>query len=170
MAHSCFDVSTAIKMIRHYDVEHLVNLEIFLSIRDVEESLRSHSTKKALEWCIENRSRLKKHKSNLEFNLRMQDFIELIKLGKKKDGLDFARKHFRNIEPEQLPELQKMMLLLGFRDLSKLPPKYKPLLCESRWSDLIESFRLESFKLFQIQSASLFALVLQAGLSALKTQ
>ena len=157
-------------MCRHFNIEKLVNMEIFLSVRDVEISLRQHSTSKALAWCAENRSRLKKHRSNFEFNLHMQDFVEMIKRGQRKEALEFARKHFRQVDQEQLPDLQKMMLLLGFRDLQQLPVKYRSLLSDNRWYELVENFRQDAFKLFQIQSASLFSLVLQAGLSALKTQ
>lgn len=40
---------------------------------------------------------------------------------------------------------------------------------ETRWQKLIEQFRLENYKLYQLSSQSVFTVVLQAGLSALKT-
>ncbi|KAH3787590.1 hypothetical protein DPMN_165716 [Dreissena polymorpha] len=38
-----------------------------------------------------------------------------------------------------------------------------------RWHRLVEQFRLENFKLHQLNNSSVFTVTLQAGLSALKT-
>jgi len=40
---------------------------------------------------------------------------------------------------------------------------------ETRWHRLIEQFRQENYNLYQLSSQSVFTVVLQAGLSALKT-
>lgn len=40
---------------------------------------------------------------------------------------------------------------------------------EGRWQTLIEQFRQENYRLFQLASQSVFTVALQAGLSALKT-
>jgi len=48
-------------------------------------------------------------------------------------------------------------------------PCYKELLDEGRWVDLVQQFRLENFNLYQLNNHSVFAVTLQAGLSALKT-
>lgn len=46
---------------------------------------------------------------------------------------------------------------------------YKALFDETRWETLIEEFRQENYRLFQLASQSVFTVALQAGLSALKT-
>lgn len=46
---------------------------------------------------------------------------------------------------------------------------YKEMLLESRWDKLVEQFRQENYRLFQLASQSVFTVALQAGLSALKT-
>lgn len=46
---------------------------------------------------------------------------------------------------------------------------YKELLDDGRWEKLVEQFRQENYKLFQLASQSVFTVALQAGLSALKT-
>ena len=38
-----------------------------------------------------------------------------------------------------------------------------------RWDQLVEQFRQENYRLFQMASQSVFTVALQAGLSALKT-
>ncbi len=43
------------------------------------------------------------------------------------------------------------------------------LLEPSRWQDLVQQFRQENFKLYQLNQHSVFSVSLQAGLSALKT-
>ena len=40
---------------------------------------------------------------------------------------------------------------------------------ESRWQSLIEQFRAENYRLFQLSEQSVFSVALQAGLSGLKT-
>ncbi len=40
----------------------------------------------------------------------------------------------------------------------------------SRWRRLIEQFRAENYRLFQLSTQSVFSVALQAGLSSLKTQ
>jgi hypothetical protein len=52
--------------------------------------------------------------------------------------------------------------------LIELSP-YKELLDGSRWERLIEQFRQDNYRLFQLASQSVFTVALQAGLSALKT-
>lgn len=43
------------------------------------------------------------------------------------------------------------------------------LLDPSRWQSLIEQFRSENYRLYQLSSQSMFTVALQAGLSSLKT-
>lgn len=60
------------------------------------------------------------------------------------------------------------MALLAFPvDVTIVP--YAVLFDISRWDDLIEQFRQENYRLFQLSSQSVFTVTLQAGLSALKT-
>jgi macrophage erythroblast attacher len=55
-----------------------VDLEVFLSAKKVIDGITSRSCARALAWCGENRSRLVRINSTLEFNLRVQEFIELV--------------------------------------------------------------------------------------------
>ena len=49
---------------------------MFLTAREVEESLGRGELGKVLAWCHENRSRLRKLKSSLEFQVRQYLSIE----------------------------------------------------------------------------------------------
>lgn len=46
---------------------------------------------------------------------------------------------------------------------------YKSLFDITRWDQLVLNFRLENYRLFQLSSQSVLSVVVQAGLSALKT-
>uniref|UniRef100_A0A1B6E9X3 CTLH domain-containing protein n=1 Tax=Clastoptera arizonana TaxID=38151 RepID=A0A1B6E9X3_9HEMI len=142
--------------------------DIFLVSRDVEKSLAEKETSKCLAWCHDNRSKLRKLKSSLEFNLRIQEFIELVRNDRKLEAVRHARKHFSTYEEDQLEEIQHCMALLAFTADTELSP-YKEMLEEKRWDRLVEQFRQENYRLFQLASQSVFTVALQAGLSALKT-
>lgn len=63
--------------------------DVFLVSREVEQSLADHDTTKCLAWCHDNRSKLRKLKSNMEFNLRVQEFIELVRSDKKLEAVKY---------------------------------------------------------------------------------
>lgn len=46
---------------------------------------------------------------------------------------------------------------------------YKSLFDIARWDDLVINYRMENYRLFQLSSQSVLSVVVQAGLSALKT-
>ncbi|XP_076057019.1 E3 ubiquitin-protein transferase Katazuke [Oratosquilla oratoria] len=160
--------NTAIKLAKCRNLEGLTNMEVFLVARDVEKSLGEHDTSKCLAWCHDNKSKLRKLSSSLEFNVRLQEFIELIKSDQKMEAVKHARKHFAGQDPCHLPDIQKCMALIAFPLNTDISP-YKELLSDSRWEELVEQFRSENLKLYQLSSQSAFCVVLQGGLSALKT-
>ncbi|KAK6622260.1 hypothetical protein RUM44_002067 [Polyplax serrata] len=146
----------------------LTNIDVFLVSREVENSLAEHETSKCLAWCHDNKSKLRKLKSSMEFNIRIQEFVELIRADRRVDAVKHARKHLSTCEKDQLPAVQHAMALLALPLTTQLSP-YKELLSLERWDRLIEQFRQENYRLFQLSPQSTFTVTLQAGLSALKT-
>ncbi|XP_068831179.1 E3 ubiquitin-protein transferase MAEA isoform X6 [Capricornis sumatraensis] len=146
----------------------LVNIEMFLTAKEVEESLERRETATCLAWCHDNKSRLRKMKSCLEFSLRIQEFIELIRQNKRLDAVRHARKHFSQAEGSQLDEVRQVMGMLAFPPDTHISP-YKDLLDPARWRMLIQQFRYDNYRLHQLGNNSVFTLTLQAGLSAIKT-
>lgn len=57
---------------------------------------------------------MRKLKSNMEFNLRIQEFVELIRSDQRMDAIKHARKHFPSFEDEHLATIQQVMALLAF--------------------------------------------------------
>lgn len=160
--------NSAIKLANKSDLEDLTNIDVFMVSREVEKSLANRETLKCLAWCHDNRSKLRKLKSNMEFNLRIQEFVELVRSDRRMDAIKHSRKYFSSFEDEQLISIQHCMALLAFPSNTKISP-YKELMDEGRWQTLIEQFRQENYRLFQLASQSVFTVALQAGLSALKT-
>lgn len=160
--------NAATRLAQTSDLGDLTNIDIFLVSRDVENSLMERETSKCLAWCHDNRSKLRKLKSSLEFNLRIQEFVELVRSDRRLEAVRHARKHFSTYEEDQLQEIQHCMALLAFPANTEISP-YKEMLLESRWDKLVEQFRQENYRLFQLASQSVFTVALQAGLSALKT-
>lgn len=50
----------------------------------------------------------------MEFKLRIQEFVELIRGDRRMDAIKHARKHFPSFEEEHLPTIQQVMALLAF--------------------------------------------------------
>ncbi|XP_065919491.1 E3 ubiquitin-protein transferase MAEA-like isoform X2 [Dysidea avara] len=146
----------------------LVDVELFLVAQKVESGLRNHDTQPCLSWCHENRSKLKKLKSSLEFRTHLQNFIELVRGEKRMEAIRYARKHFSNVEEAHVKEVQVAMTLLAFQPGTSCK-KYEKLFSESRWSDLIKLFHQENYSLHQLNGQSMLSVTLQAGLSSLKT-
>lgn len=140
-----------------------------MTAREVEESLAREELAKCLAWCHDNKSRLRKLKSSLEFQVRLQEYLEMVKAGNKIDAVKHAKKFLcTETELEHLAIVQQAMGLLAFPVTTIIQP-YKDLLDRSRWQCLIEQFRHENFRLHQLSSQCMFTVALQSGLAALKT-
>ena len=73
---------SAANLAKEKDIEDLVDLDVFVQCQKVADSLERGETRDALMWCTENRTALKKiGQNNLEFDLRLQQYIEMIRTG-----------------------------------------------------------------------------------------
>lgn len=93
----------------------------------------------------------------------LKEFVDLIRKDQRLDAVKHARKHFPNFEFEQLKEIRQCMGLLAYPVETKIEP-YKSLLDETRWEDLILSFRLENYRLFQLATQSVLNVAVQVSL------
>lgn len=106
---------TAERLAERKGIKDLTNLEIFQTTREVEEDLRRHNTAKCIAWCNDNKSKLRKISSNIEFQLRVQEFVELIRNEDRLGAVKHARKFFPAFENDQLKEISQCMALLAFQ-------------------------------------------------------
>ena len=104
----------------------------------------------------------------MEFSLRQQEFIELVRNQRCVEAVHHARKHFVNLNATQLLDVQKSMVLLAYVK-SADATTYQELLNENRWTYLIDLFKQDNYKIHQLPEQSSFLAVLQAGLSSMKT-
>uniref|UniRef100_A0A1A9W3K9 E3 ubiquitin-protein transferase MAEA n=1 Tax=Glossina brevipalpis TaxID=37001 RepID=A0A1A9W3K9_9MUSC len=159
---------TAERLAAQSNIQHLTNLDIFHVSREVENDLANYKTTKCVLWCIDNKSKLRKINSNIEFDLRVQEFVELIRKNLRAEAVMHARKHFPAFEKTQIKEICECMALLAYQPDTTIEP-YKSLFGLKRWKELVIKFRNENYRLFQLSTQSLLTVAVQAGLSALKT-
>jgi len=159
---------TAIELAEAEKIQDFVDSDLFFSIKKVIETLRQGNCTEAIKWCTENRAKLRKINSSLEFNLRLQEFIELVKKNVPRDAILYARKNFVDFVQTNLTEIQVAMGLLVASNPTQIP-KYQKLLSPERWEQLIEQFKNESYLAYGLTPESLLDIYLQAGLSSLKT-
>lgn len=159
---------TAEQLAGRTEIRQFTNLDIFCTPREVERDLAEHKTAKCIAWFSDNKSKLRKINSNIEFQLRVQEFVELIRENNRSEAVKHARKYFVAFEKDQLKEICECMALLAFQPDTTIEP-YKKYFDSERWDDLVLNFRNENYRLFQLSSQSLLSVAIQAGLSALKT-
>lgn len=107
--------NTAEKLIELDGAEEYVDAQIFRSAYNVIDGLKRRSCIEALAWCVENRSRLKRIKSKLEFKLHVQVFIELVRKDSMFDAIAYAREHLAPWANQYLPEFQKAIATIAFK-------------------------------------------------------
>ncbi|PYI22138.1 protein fyv10 [Aspergillus japonicus CBS 114.51] len=152
-------------------IEGLVDLNVFVQCQRIADSLRHGETKDALQWCGENKAALKKSQYNLEFELRLQQYIELIRSGDRKkyvDAMMHAKKYLAPYIETQSADIHRAAGLLAFPQDTKAEP-YKSLYSLERWNRLSELFIRTHHELLSLSSRPLLHIALSAGLSALKT-
>lgn len=160
--------ATACQLADESGIVQLADMHIFSGARQVVDALQQHDGSQALAWCAEHRSRLKKIKSNLEFRLRLQEFIELVRVDRRLDAIYYARQHLAQWAPQYMSELQRALATLAFTASTKCAV-YKAMFDESQWDMLADLFYKELYRLHLLPPESLLTVHLQAGLAALKT-
>ncbi|KAL0488404.1 hypothetical protein AKO1_015579 [Acrasis kona] len=169
---------SANKMAETTNIQNLVDVEVFIKSKNVLDGLRGHTCTAALQWCVDNKSKLKKSNSTLEFQLRLQEFLELVRSQKKHEAIDYARKYLTAKKPEEerneaidasnMALVQRSMAALAFGPGTSLSP-YRELFQDERWAELEEMFKKDFYLLYSLTTKPLLTITLQAGLSALKT-
>lgn len=71
----------------------LTDATVYEEVFAVARSLQDHNTGPALVWCKDNGSKLRRIGSSLEFRIRKQEFIELVRGGNKAQAAEYASTH-----------------------------------------------------------------------------
>ncbi|TDZ24223.1 Protein FYV10 [Colletotrichum sidae] len=152
-------------------MDDLVDVETFVQMSRIQEALRGGSVTEALGWCQDNKKELRKMDSNLEFMLRFQQYIELVRTQsqpKLLEAIAHAKKYLVPFKATYPDELRKAFGLLAY------PPHaanavYSDLYSQERWHSLADLFTRTHNNLLALPSFPLLHIALSSGLSALKT-
>ncbi|KAF9234269.1 CTLH/CRA C-terminal to lish motif domain-containing protein [Melanogaster broomeanus] len=176
---------TARKLAQERGIETLVDIDLFMDIHRIERALCRHSCTEAIAWCSENKTALRKIKgssraaplciatilmylqSTLEFELRLQEYIELARARKTQEAIAYSRKHLVPWQETHLQQIMQAAALLAVQP-STTCGQYRRLYDESRWTSLIQAFRLAIYTLNSLPTEPLLHLALYAGLASLK--
>ncbi|GMH32254.1 hypothetical protein BSKO_00088 [Bryopsis sp. KO-2023] len=159
---------SAFHLAKESDIEDLVDTHIFTGACKVVEGLRQHDCSQALQWCAENRTKLKRIKSKLEFKLHVQVFIEHVRRDQMLEAIAYAKKYLSPLASQHMEELQYAVAALAFKSTTSCS-RYQDLFADKQWDEVINLFHTDLFSLNCLTPESLLTIHLQAGLCALKT-
>ena len=163
---------TAAIFTKELGLEDFSDVDIFLENKEIASTLMEHNLEPAIKWCITHKTKLSNMKSTLEMELRIQEFVELVKVSKFMEAVEYAKKHFKKYMDESPELIQHVMSLIAIHTsiLGTMSEElYNEFLSADRWNKLATAFMKESYRLHSLTSESLLSLTLQAGLSSLKT-
>lgn len=127
---------------------------------------------------------MRKAKNNLEFELRLQEYIELARARKTVEAIAYAKKYLISWQETHLRQIRQVSALLAFPPTSAVGPyrvsfgcslpiiltdaHFKRLYDEKRWETLVRDFRLSVYNLNALPNEPLLYLALYCGLASLK--
>ncbi|KAF4625389.1 hypothetical protein G7Y89_g12778 [Cudoniella acicularis] len=153
------------------NIEDLVDVETFVQMSKIRENLQNGRVTEALAWCVDNKKELRRMESNLEFMLRFQQYIELVRTQdqtKLLESIAHAKKYLIPFKDTYPKEVQQACGLLAFPPSTRAEA-YSDLYSPSRWTTLSNLFMQTHNTLLSLPSVPLLHIALSAGLSALKT-
>ncbi|KAF4950617.1 hypothetical protein FGADI_8097 [Fusarium gaditjirri] len=164
---------TAKELAEQRGITDLVDIDTFVAASRIRDSLLKQSVVEALAWCTDNKKELRKMESKLEFMLRFQQYIELVRSqssAKLTEAIAHAKKHLIPYRTTFPREVQQVCGLLAFPPggASAAAP-YGDLYKPSRWADLADLFTTTHNQLLALPAVPLLHVALSSGLSALKT-
>ncbi|KAI1777724.1 protein FYV10 [Hypoxylon cercidicola] len=159
---------------REKGIEALVDLDTFDQMSRIRKSILNRSVAEALAWCAagDTKKELRKMDSNLEFMLRFQQYIELVRdrTTRPEDVLAHARRFlFPYRDTYHREVLQACGMLALPPGLSESVDSYSDLYSPARWEMLAELFVSTHNALLALPPVPLLHVALSSGLSALKT-
>ncbi|KAI1818771.1 CTLH/CRA C-terminal to lish motif domain-containing protein [Poronia punctata] len=156
-------------------IEPLVDIETFAQMNRIKKCLLNRSVQEALAWCTagDTKKELRKMDSNLEFMLRYQQYIEIVRnrsQTKPDDALAHAQKYLFPYSATYPEEINHACGLLAMTpaDIDKVDV-YRELTGPARWEMLADLFVKTHNSLFSLPPVPLLHIALSSGLSALKT-
>mmetsp|Transcript_22811 Transcript_22811/g.57887 ORF Transcript_22811/g.57887 Transcript_22811/m.57887 type:complete len:433 (+) Transcript_22811:172-1470(+) len=159
---------TAEALVAAAGIAGLVDANMHAQAREIGTALLRGECSTALVWVSEHRARLRRHHSGLEFGLRQQEFIELVRRAERPAAIAYARAHFPAHAKSQMQQIQRAMATTAFPHAETAATAYPALFADSAWAGLQQQF-LREHRLLHCASEQPRLLVgLSAGLAALR--
>lgn len=73
-------------------LKDFVDLEVFEETSKIMSKLKQRDCQEALNWCNTHKTKLQKSSSQLEFRLRLQEFIQYVKNNQPSKAIEYSRK------------------------------------------------------------------------------
>lgn len=187
-------IKSAKLLIDNENLSPFIDYEIMEKCLNIKDSLiLQKSTKLCLKWCLDNKLFLKKisitNNNSLEFEIRVQQFVELIEIEKIKEAKDYYQNYLIKFYTTKWEILKFCSALLVFnpssinelssdsmKESDNYPllltnfTKYKSYFTDERYKDLATLF-VETLKdVYKLPKDPLLLVALSAGVTALKTK
>lgn len=159
---------TALQHVSARKIEQFVDSDVLLQCFHIRNNIKRHRTADCLTWCQENSAHLKKIRSPLVFEIRLQRFIELIRSHRSTEAIQYCRTYMSKSSDTHMKEIQRACALLAF-DQDTQVPEYMELYSKDRWDRLAELFVSTCLNLHGLPKHSELIESLMTGLSVLKT-
>ncbi|KAJ6350152.1 hypothetical protein OIU78_006346 [Salix suchowensis] len=133
---------TGLKLAESSNMLDLVDIDVFLEAKRVIDALQKREVAPALAWCADNKSRLKKSKSKFEFQLRLQEYVELVRAEDHLRAITYARKYLAPWAATHMKEMQRVFAIVAFKGNPECAV-YKTFFEPKQWDYLVEQFKQE---------------------------
>ncbi|KAI1202512.1 CTLH/CRA C-terminal to lish motif domain-containing protein [Nemania serpens] len=168
-------VESARELAYQREIELLVDVDTFEQMNRIRQCILDGSVQEALAWCTagDTKKELRKMDSNLEFMLRYQQYIEIVRnrsQTKPDEALAHARKHlfpYKDSYPREVFHACGLLAMLP--EMVDRIDEYKELYSPARWQMLADLFTATHNSLLSLPPIPLLHIALSSGLSALKT-
>ncbi|KAG6006619.1 hypothetical protein E4U21_006841 [Claviceps maximensis] len=163
---------SACELAEEKGIQDLVDADTFVNMSRIREALLGGSITEALAWCTDNKKELRKAESKLEFMLRLQQYIELVRCQSQQkliEAIAHAKKYLTPYWTTYPKEVQQACGLLAFPPGQAASSAYHHLYKLSRWVELADMFTHAHNNLLALPAVPLLHVALSSGLSALKT-
>lgn len=161
-------------------VGHLVDYDLYAECQAIRLDLEGHNTASALAWCAQNASRLRRLPSRLEFRLRLQEFVELVRACQPLAAIEYAQtwltplalqRENQDAQRADLSEIEVAMGTLAFRSPEQSgQAHYVKLFAADAWTQLVTDFQRTFAVAYGLHDPPSLCIALYTGLSVLNTR
>ncbi|KAH3684526.1 hypothetical protein WICPIJ_004497 [Wickerhamomyces pijperi] len=189
-----------LKLMKSLHMEKLVDYDVLTQASRISQDIKRGKLTSLITWITENKTYLTKIRSELEFQTRFQEYIELIKNDKTKEALAVFQNHLSSFAKTNFDEITQAssLLVINPGSLESLKTKnhskydthrepYYPSLFRNqeshntfsqylhffspdRYESLSEIFQTVYYELHGIPKSDPLMVYLSIGISALKTK